>query len=773
MDVLNFDEVKNCEGKKGNTIIFMKQNHIDDRNGFVIGSDVCKYYLENKCFGKFKEEILSKLNELEEKYNKRMDDTSNPLFLTISCDSKQSIKGLYKNDIITYSFGEKGKDLLFKEIEKAFNSWNNERAYVQRKIFNIPFENYLEVYIQETLPREVNYIVGEVYTREITSGENIINGSFHFKDKDYNLSKLNEFDEKNSKKLEIFVKKLEKQYKNAQKIDFEINNGSLYILDVTTPKLSKRASLKIAVDLAKEGIISEEDAIMRIKPSMIDYFLHTQFDVEALKNSTFISKGLPASPGAGCGKICLSPAKVRELIDRGEKTILVCNETSPEDIEGMAKVQGVLMAKGGMTSHASVVARGMGTTCVAGCEDIKFLNDGFSIGDKIFKEGDYISIDGNNGNVYDGGVKTLPPSMTGEFATILEWADKHSKLEVRANADNPKDSANAYNLGAKGVGLCRTEHMFFHKDRIKAVREMIVSSSKEERKNALSKILPMQKDDFKNIYKSMKGYPVTIRFLDPPLHEFLPKEDHEIRELAEDMGLTFEKLKEKVEYLHEFNPMMGHRGLRLAVTYPEIAEMQTQAVIEASIEVNDEMGWNIVPEIMIPLTSSERELKYVREIVCKKADEIIKERGVKLKYKIGTMIEIPRACVTADEIAKQAEFFSFGTNDLTQMTYGFSRDDAGKFLDDYYSKDILACNPFGKLDKTGVGQLVQMACEKGRKTRPDIKLGICGEHGGEPSSIEFCHKVGLDYVSCSPFRVPVARISTAQANIKNKEFAKN
>ena len=541
------------------------------------------------------------------------------------------------------------------------------------------------------------------------------------------------------------------------------------MLQTRNGKRTAKAALKIAVDLVNEGKITEQEALMKIEPKQLDSLLHPGFDPAALKKAEVIGKGLPASPGAACGKVVFTAERASELAGEGNKVVLVRLETSPEDIEGMAASEGILTARGGMTSHAAVVARGMGTCCVAGCSDLKVNEEEkyFELGGKKYHEGDYISLDGSTGNIYGEQVKTEPASLSGDFGTIMEWADKYRALQVRTNADTPADAKNAFHFGAEGIGLCRTEHMFFDADRIPAVREMIVSSTVEERKKALAKLLPMQRKDFIGLYKAMQGKPVTIRFLDPPLHEFLPHTDEEIAALAKDMGLTFESLKATVESLHEFNPMMGHRGLRLAVTYPEIAEMQTQAVIEAAITVKKEDGYDIVPEIMIPLSCDAKEFNYVRDIVKNKADEIIAKEGVKLTYKIGTMIEIPRAALTADEIANTAEFFSFGTNDLTQMTYGFSRDDAGKFLDVYYEKKIFESDPFARLDQVGVGKLVKMAADLGKSTRPDIKLGICGEHGGDPSSIEFCHNAGLTYVSCSPYRVPIARLAAAQANIKN------
>jgi pyruvate,orthophosphate dikinase len=541
------------------------------------------------------------------------------------------------------------------------------------------------------------------------------------------------------------------------------------MLQTRNGKRTAFAALKIAVDLVAEGMIDEKQALLMIDPKNLDALLHPQFDAAALKKAKPIAKGLPASPGAACGKLTFTAEAAMEFKAKGSKVVLARLETSPEDIEGMYASEGILTARGGMTSHAAVVARGMGTCCVAGCSEIRVDEDKkiLTVGGNSYKEGDYISLDGSTGNVYGEAIKTVPASLSGDFGTIMKWADKYRALKVRTNADTPADTKRAVELGAEGIGLTRTEHMFFDADRIMPMREMIVSKTVEERKKALAKLLPMQKKDFKGMYEALEGRPATIRFLDPPLHEFVPHSDEDIATLAKDMGLEFDELKSTIESLHEFNPMMGHRGCRLAVSYPEIAEMQTRAVIEAAIEVNKEKNLNIVPEIMIPLVGDLKELKYVKDIVTKTADEIIKKAGVKMKYMVGTMIEIPRAAIIADKIAAEAEFFSFGTNDLTQMTFGFSRDDAGKFLKDYYDKKIYESDPFAKIDFEGVGELIKIAVEKGKSVRKDIKLGICGEHGGDPASVAFCHDAGLSYVSCSPFRVPIARLAAAQANIKN------
>ena len=536
-------------------------------------------------------------------------------------------------------------------------------------------------------------------------------------------------------------------------------------------KRTAQAALKIAVDLVEEGMLSKEEAILKVEPKQLDTLLHPAFYTEDLKKASPIGKGLPASPGAACGKIAFTADEAKDRHALGEDVVLVRLETSPEDIEGMVAAKGILTVRGGMTSHAAVVARGMGTCCVAGCGTIKVdeKKRTVEVNGKVYTDEDFISIDGTSGNVYGEKIKTVTPEISGHFAIFMGWADEIRKLKVRANADSPKDAEQAVEFGAEGVGLCRTEHMFFAEDRIMAVRQMITSKDLEQRKVALDKILPMQKADFIGIYEALEGKPVTIRLLDPPLHEFLPSAEADIKELANEMGITFDELQSTVQELHEFNPMMGHRGCRLAVSYPEIAEMQARAIIEAAIEVKKNKGYDIVPEIMIPLVGEIKELKYVKDVIVNTVKEVMEEKGVTLEYKVGTMIEIPRAALTADEIAKEAEFFSFGTNDLTQMTFGFSRDDAAKFLGAYYDKKIYEQDPFGKLDQTGVGALIKIAVEKGRATRPDIHLGICGEHGGDPSSIEFCHNIGLDYVSCSPFRVPLARLAAAQAQVKIKD----
>ncbi len=687
-------------------------------------------------------------------------------------------KKLYKQSQ-KVEFPQEPETQLMEAVKAVFRSWDNDRANVYRKMHGIPYSWGTAVNIQSMVFGNMGDEsgTGVAFTRNPSTGENVLYGEYLMNAQGEDVvagirtpQPIAQLEEQNPEVYAQFVaitKKLEKHYKDMQDMEFTIENGKLYMLQTRNGKRTAKAALKIAVDLVSEGMIDEKQALLMIDPAQLDALLHPTFDDAAIKKAKVIGEALPASPGAACGKIVFTAEKAKED-GKKNKVVLVRLETSPEDIEGMAASQGILTARGGMTSHAAVVARGMGTCCVAGCSALKFADDGksFTLGGKKYKEGDVISFDGSTGKIYDGEVATVEAKISGEFATIMAWADKYRDLQVRTNADNPRDAKVAFGFGAEGVGLCRTEHMFFEADRIAAVREMIVSSTVEERKKALKKILPMQQKDFKGIFKAMQGKSVTIRFLDPPLHEFLPHKDEEIKALAKEMGLTFAELKATVESLHEFNPMMGHRGLRLAVTYPEIAEMQTEAVIKAAIEVQKEDKIEVVPEIMIPITCDSVEYKYVKDIVTATADRILDENKVSMHYKVGTMIEIPRAAITADQIAKYAEFFSFGTNDLTQMTFGFSRDDAGKFLDVYYQKKIFENDPFQRLDQNGVGKMIRIAAELGRSTRPDIKLGICGEHGGEPTSIEFCHRVGLNYVSCSPFRVPIARLAAAQAAIR-------
>ncbi|MCM0648815.1 pyruvate, phosphate dikinase [Clostridium swellfunianum] len=670
---------------------------------------------------------------------------------------------------------------LIESITAVFRSWDNPRAIVYRRMNDIPSSWGTAVNVQamvfgnkgETSGTGVafsrNPSTGEkkIYAEYLMNaqGEDVVAGIRTPED----ISTLEQRNPEVYKQFMDIVHTLENHYRDMQDMEFTIEDGKLYFLQTRNGKRTAQAALKIAVDLVEEGMCTKEEAILKVDPKQLDSLLHPAFDAADMKAAKVIAKGLPASPGAACGKITFTAEEAKERAEKGEKVVLVRLETSPEDIEGMVAAEGILTVRGGMTSHAAVVARGMGTCCVAGCGDLKVNEEAktVEVNGLVLGQNDYLSIDGSTGNVYGQAIKTVEPEISGYFGTFMAWADEIRTLKVRTNADTPRDAAQAVKFGAEGIGLTRTEHMFFDENRIAAMREMIVAKNEAERRKALEKLLPMQREDFVGIYEAMEYRPVTIRFLDPPLHEFLPHEDEDIKALATEMGLTFEELKATVESLHEFNPMMGHRGCRLAVSYPEIAEMQTRAVIEAAIDVKARKGYDIVPEIMIPLVGEIRELKYVKDVVTRTADAIIKEKGVDLKYMVGTMIEIPRAALTADEIAKEAEFFSFGTNDLTQMTFGFSRDDAGNFLKHYYDKKIYEFDPFAKLDQTGVGQLVQMAAEKGKATRPNIKLGICGEHGGDPSSVEFCHNVGLNYVSCSPFRVPVARLAAAHAEVKN------
>ena len=687
-------------------------------------------------------------------------------------------KDLYKKEM-KKDFPQDPKEQLVEAITAVFRSWDNPRAIVYRRLNDIPGEWGTAVNVQEMVfgNKGDTSGTGVAFSRNPSTGEKGIYGEYLMNAQGEDvvagirtplpITKLNEQNPALYKQFINIVNKLENHYKDMQDMEFTIEEGKLFFLQTRNGKRTAQAALKIAVDLVSEGMLSKEEAILKVEPKQLDSLLHPTFEATSLKNTKAIAKGLPASPGAACGKVAFTAEEAKERAEKGEKVVLVRLETSPEDIEGMIAAQGILTVRGGMTSHAAVVARGMGTCCVAGCGELKVDEEKrtLEVGGKVYTDKDYISIDGSTGNIYGEAIKTVTPEISGYFATFMSWADEIRKLQVRTNADTPRDTKQAVEFGAEGIGLCRTEHMFFDEDRIMPMREMIVAKTEEERRKALSKLLPMQKGDFKAMYEALEGRPATIRFLDPPLHEFVPHSDEEIRELAGQMSLDFEELKATVEGLHEFNPMLGHRGCRLAVTYPEIAEMQTRAIIEAAIEVKNEKGYDIVPEIMIPLVGEVKELKFVKDIVDSTAKAVMNEKGITIEYHVGTMIEIPRAALTADEIAKEAEFFSFGTNDLTQMTFGFSRDDAGKFLNDYYERKIYEQDPFAKLDQVGVGQLVKMAAEKGRATRPSIKLGICGEHGGDPSSVEFCHNVGLDYVSCSPFRVPIARLAAAQAAI--------
>ncbi len=676
------------------------------------------------------------------------------------------------------------KEQLMGAIKAVFRSWDNPRANVYRRDNDIPYSWGTAVNVQMMAFGNMgdDCGTGVAFTRNPATGEKELMGEFLTNAQGEDVvaggrtpMPISQMAEKFPVAFQQFKEVcqiLENHYRDMQDMEFTVENNKLYMLQTRNGKRTAKAALKIACDLVDEGMISEQEAVTMIDPRNLDTLLHPQFDTKALKEAKPVGKALPASPGAACGKIVFTAEDAKAWAARGEKVVLVRLETSPEDIEGMKASQGILTVRGGMTSHAAVVARGMGTCCVSGCSAINMdeANKQFTLSGKTYHEGDWISIDGSTGNIYDGAMPTMDASISGEFGRIMAWADKYRRLQVRTNADTPRDAAKARELGAEGIGLCRTEHMFFDGDRIAAIREMICSDTVEEREAALAKLLPMQQSDFEEIYEAMEGLPVTIRFLDPPLHEFVPTEEADIELLAKTQGKTVAQIKAIIASLHEFNPMMGHRGCRLAVTFPEIAAMQTRAVIRAAINVQAKHpDWNIVPEIMIPLVGEVKELAYVKNIVVKTADEELAKAGVQMKYKVGTMIEIPRAALTADQIATEAEFFSFGTNDLTQMTFGFSRDDAGKFLGAYYDKKIYENDPFAKLDQVGVGKLVKMAAELGRKTRPDIHLGICGEHGGDPSSVEFCHNVGLDYVSCSPFRVPIARLAAAQANIRNSK----
>ena len=695
----------------------------------------------------------------------------------------EQFKAEYKSKIGT-DFPSDPKEQLMGAIKAVFRSWDNPRANVYRRDNDIPYSWGTAVNVQMMAFGNMgdDCGTGVAFTRDPATGEKKLMGEFLVNAQGEDVvagvrtpMKIQEMENKFPEAFKQFTevcKTLEDHYHDMQDMEFTVENKKLYMLQTRNGKRTAQAALKIACDLVDEGMKTEEEAVLMIDPRNLDTLLHPQFDAKALKAATPMGKGLGASPGAACGKIVFTAEDAENWAAKGEKVVLVRLETSPEDITGMKVSQGILTVRGGMTSHAAVVARGMGTCCVSGCGDIKMdeENKKFVLAGKTFHEGDFISIDGSTGNIYDGIIPTVDAKIAGEFGRIMGWADKYRRLKVRTNADTPTDAKKARELGAEGIGLCRTEHMFFDPDRIAAFREMICSDTVEEREAALAKIEPMQQSDFEKLYEALEGNPVTIRFLDPPLHEFVPTEEADILALAQAQGKSVETIKNIIASLHEFNPMMGHRGCRLTVTYPEIAKMQTSAVIKAAINVKKaHPDWTIVPEIMIPLVGDEKELKYVKNFVVETADAIIKESGIDLKYEVGTMIEIPRAALTADDIAKDAEFFCFGTNDLTQMTYGFSRDDAGKFLNAYYDAKIFENDPFAKLDQIGVGKLMEMAVKLGRGVRPDMHIGICGEHGGDPSSVEFCHKIGLSYVSCSPFRVPIARLAAAQAAIKEHE----
>ena len=694
----------------------------------------------------------------------------------------EQFKAEYKKQI-GEDFPSDPKTQLYEAIKAVFRSWDNPRANVYRRDNDIPYSWGTAVNVMPMVFGNLNDNsgTGVAFTRDPATGEKKLMGEFLTNAQGEDVvagvrtpMPIAQMEEKFPEAFHQFVQvcsTLENHYHDMQDMEFTVENGKLFMLQTRNGKRTAQAALKIACDLVDEGMIDEKQAVLMIDPRNLDTLLHPQFDAEALAKANPMGKGLGASPGAACGKIVFNADDAIEWKKRGEKVVLVRLETSPEDITGMKAAQGILTVRGGMTSHAAVVARGMGTCCVSGCGDIAMdeANKKFTLGGKTFHEGDFISIDGSTGKIYDGIIPTVDATISGYFGRIMGWADKYRRLRVRTNADTTRDAKKARELGAEGIGLCRTEHMFFEADRIAAFREMICSDTVEERKAALAKILPYQQGDFEQLYEALEGMPVTIRFLDPPLHEFVPNTESEIALLAKTQGKTVEQIKNIIASLHEFNPMMGHRGCRLAVTFPEIAEMQTRAVIRAAINVQKRHAdWTVKPEIMIPLVGEVKELKYVKDVVVATADEELKAAGVEMPYKVGTMIEIPRAALTADEIAKEAEFFSFGTNDLTQMTFGFSRDDAGKFLGAYYDKKIYENDPFARLDQVGVGKLVKMAATLGRQTRPDLHLGICGEHGGDPSSVEFCHKVGLDYVSCSPFRVPIARLAAAQAAIRDQ-----
>ena len=726
---------------------------------------------------KYFEELIDKMKE-EKGVTQDVD---------LSAEDLEKLAGQFKEEYkskIGKDFPTDPKEQLYGAIQAVFRSWDNPRANVYRRDNDIPYSWGTAVNVQSMAFGNMgdDCGTGVAFTRDPATGAKGLFGEFltnaQGEDVVAGVRTPMHIDEMANKFPEAFKEfnevcaTLEKHYRDMQDMEFTVEHGKLYMLQTRNGKRTAQAALKIACDLVDEGMRTEEEAVAMIDPRNLDTLLHPQFDAKALKAATSLGKGLGASPGAACGKAVFTADDAVAWAGRGEKVVLVRLETSPEDISGMKSAQGILTVRGGMTSHAAVVARGMGTCCVSGCGDIVMdeANKKFTLGGKTFHEGDEISIDGTTGNIYEGLIPTVDATIAGEFGRIMAWADKYRRLRVRTNADTPTDAKKARELGAEGIGLCRTEHMFFEADRIAAFREMICSDTVEGREAALEKILPYQQGDFEQLYEALEGTPVTIRFLDPPLHEFVPTTEEEIQKLADAQGKSVQAIKDIITGLHEFNPMMGHRGLRLAVTYPEIAKMQTKAVIRAAINVQKKHpDWKVVPEIMIPLTSEVKELKFVKKIVVETADAEIKAAGADLHYEVGTMIEIPRACLTADEIAKEADFFCFGTNDLTQMTFGFSRDDAGKFLNAYYDTKIFENDPFAKLDQNGVGKLMEMAIKLGRPVNPKLHIGICGEHGGDPSSVEFCHKIGLDYVSCSPFRVPVARLAAAQAAIAEKK----
>ena len=744
------------------------------------------------CYRRFIQMYSDVVMEVGKKYFEQLIDQMKEkkgvtLDVELTADDLKELAGQFKAEYkakIGEEFPTDPKEQLMGAIKAVFRSWDNPRANVYRRDNDIPYSWGTAVNVQSMAFGNMgdDCGTGVAFTRNPATGEKKLMGEFLTNAQGEDvvagvrtpmpIAEMAEKFPEAFKQFEDVCKILEDHYRDMQDMEFTVEHGKLYMLQTRNGKRTPAAALKIACDLVDEGMIDEKKAVAMIEPRSLDTLLHPQFDTEVLKKTPVIGKALPASPGAACGKIVFSAEDAKAWKERGEKVVLVRLETSPEDIEGMKASQGILTVRGGMTSHAAVVARGMGKCCVSGCGDIKMdeENKQFELAGKVYHEGDWLSIDGSTGNIYDGAVPTVDASIGGEFGRVMGWADKYRRLGVRTNADNPHDTAQAVKFGAEGIGLCRTEHMFFEADRIPAIREMICADTLEQREKALAKLEPMQQGDFEAMYIALEGRPMTVRFLDPPLHEFVPTEEADIELLAKDMGKSVAEIKNIIASLHEFNPMMGHRGCRLAVTFPEIAAMQTRAVIKAALNVNAaHPEWHIVPEIMIPLVGEVKELKYVKDVVVKTADEIISSVKSDMKYKVGTMIEIPRADLTADEIAKEADFFSFGTNDLTQMTFGFSRDDAGKFLGAYYDKKIYESDPFARLDQVGVGKLVAMAAKLGRETRPELHLGICGEHGGDPSSVEFCHRVGLDYVSCSPFRVPIARLAAAQAAIKDMQ----
>ena len=745
------------------------------------------------CYRRFIQMYSDVVMEVGKKYfeeliDKMKEEKGVTQDVELNADDLKELANQFKAEYkakIGKDFPSDPREQLLGAIKAVFRSWDNPRAVYYRRMNDIPSDWGTAVNVQMMVFGNTGDKsgTGVAFTRNPATGEKKLFGEFLMNAQGEDVvagvrtpQSIDELKKVMPAAYEQFVQisdKLEKHYRDMQDMEFTIEDEKLYMLQTRNGKRTAAAALKIACDLVDEGMITKEEAVMTVDPKQLDALLHPQFDPEVLKKATVIGTGLAASPGAAHGRVVFSTEAALQQVGRGHKVILVRQETSPEDIEGMHHADGILTARGGMTSHAAVVARGMGTCCVAGCSTLKVdeENKVMTIGDKVYHEKDHISLDGSTGMIYDGKLAKREAQIGGDFARLMSWADEFRTLKVRTNADNPHDAGIAVRFGAQGIGLCRTEHMFFQEDRIPAMREMILAKSVQARRDALSKLLPMQRKDFEGIYREMAGYPVTIRFLDPPLHEFLPTKEEEIADLAKRMGVTVQDIKDTIDSLHEFNPMMGHRGCRLAVTYPEIAEMQTRAVIEAAINVSRETGKTVVPEIMIPLVGEEKELQFVKNVVDKTAHIVMDENRMELPYLVGTMIEIPRAALTADELAKQAQFFSFGTNDLSQMTFGFSRDDAGKFLDAYYSNKIYEFDPFAKLDVHGVGRLVSMAAKLGRTTRPDIHLGICGEHGGDPSTVEFCNEVGLDYVSCSPFRVPIARLAAAQAAIKAKRNA--